>query len=149
MELLLTVIVTWLSINFGLPASYDHPEVRFVNQDAMIEVRASVLEQEEVEKLREAVEEGHAFLALYDDASQTIYLPEHWSARSPADVSLLVHEMVHHLQNVGKVEHECKEARERPAYRAQARWLDSVGTTIDVEFKVDSLTLLVRTTCWH
>ena len=31
MQALLTLIVVWLSINFGLPPIYDHPKVEFVS----------------------------------------------------------------------------------------------------------------------
>ena len=38
---------------------------------------------------------GPAVHAIYDDGSRTIYLPEDWTGATPAEVSLLVHEMVH------------------------------------------------------
>jgi len=31
MEVLLTAIVVWLSTNFALPASFDHPRLKFVS----------------------------------------------------------------------------------------------------------------------
>lgn len=87
--------------------------------------------------------------AVYDDRSRTIYLPEGWPADSPADVSILVHELVHHLQNVGGLTYACLQARERPTYQAQARWLDLFGATLANEFGIDATTVLVRTTCVH
>lgn len=91
--------------------------------------------------------DGGALHAVYDNPSRTIYLPEDWSTDSPAGLSVLVHEMVNHLQNVAGLAYPCAAARERPAYRAQARWLGLFGTTLEAEFGVDPMTLLVRTTC--
>jgi hypothetical protein len=45
------------------------------------------------------------------------------------------------------VKYECAEARERPAFVAQARWLELFGQTLESEFSMDGMTLLVRTTC--
>ena len=90
-----------------------------------------------------------AFHALYDDLDRTIYLPDDWTAASPAQVSLLVHELVHHLQNVGALRHDCAAERERVAYQAQARWLELVGTSLEEAFGIDPMTLLVRTSCMH
>jgi hypothetical protein len=39
MNALLTTIVLWLSTNFGLPASYDHPQVEFVPETKIVEIR--------------------------------------------------------------------------------------------------------------
>lgn len=149
MEMLLTVIVSWLSINFGLPATYEHPDVRLIDQAGMVDVRASMLSAEDEERLRATVNQGNGFVALYDDISQTIYLPQDWSAASQADVSVLVHEMVHHLQNSANLTHACEEARERSAYEAQARWLEHVGTTLEHEFELDAMSMLFLTKCYY
>lgn len=149
MEALLTFIVTWLSINFGLPAVHDLPQVKTVDDGQMLEVRAAALPEDEATKLREMAGDERQFYAVYDDTSATIFLKENWSPASPADVSVLVHEMVHHLQDADDFSGQCPEARERSAYRAQARWLELVGTTLEGEFGLDPMTVLVRTNCWN
>lgn len=147
MQTLLTVLVAWLSINFGLPAVDEHPRVEFATPTQMAEIRYSRVEPE-AERPAPA-EFGHHFQAIYDDSSRTIYLPEDWTGATPADVSVLVHELVHHLQNVGGETYPCAGAREKPAYRAQARWLEMFGTSLEDEFQIDPMTILVRTTCTH
>jgi hypothetical protein len=154
MEALLIVIVTWLSINAGLPAIYEHPRVEFVSAAKMAEVRYSRLASNRPDRVAAEAgrlapaEVGHDVHAVYDDLSRTIYLPEGWTGTTPAEISVLVHEMVHHLQNVGKLKYDCVEAREKPAYRAQARWLELFGKTLTDEFKLDPMTVLVRTNCF-
>lgn len=153
MQVLLTMIVTWLSVNFGLPAIYKHPQVEFVSAAKMAEVRYSGLgfgppDRVTVEAGRSApAEPGHDVHAIYDDRSRTIYLPKGWIGATPAEVSVLVHELVHHLQNVARLKYDCAEARERPAYQAQARWLELFGKTLADEFELDPMTILVRTNC--
>ena len=153
MEPLLTTIVLWLSVNFGLPASYEHPRVEYVPPAKMAAVRYSRLAALQPDRFASeagrsaAPEVGHDVYAIYDSASRTIYLPERWHGASPADVSLLVHEMVHHLQNVANEKFMCPQEREKDAYKAQREWLALFGRTLEQEFKIDPMTVLVRTNC--
>jgi hypothetical protein len=154
MHALLTALVTWLAINFNLPATYEHPDIAFVAPENMSTVRnqraadragapghsASTTHQQQT---------GAEVEAFYDDRTQTIYLPAGWTGRNPAQLSLLVHEMVHHLQNVAGLRHECTEAREKTAYLAQDRWLKMFGENLEEAFALDPMTLLVRTRCMN
>ncbi|MDJ0640440.1 MAG: hypothetical protein QNJ20_16575 [Paracoccaceae bacterium] len=152
MDTLIASIIIWLSANFGLPETAHHPTIKLVSPHDLIEARAAILDtEEEKAKLRAVLgrdDDTHGIVALYDDTSQTIYLPMGWSAASPVDVSILVHEIVHHLQNVGGIEYPCEEGREYPAYQAQQMWLQDVGTDLEREFEIDAMTLLVLTKCW-
>ena len=62
-------------------------------------------------------------------------------------MSVLVHEVVHHLQHVAKLPHACPQEREQLAYRAQERWLRRFDRSLASEFGTDGFTLLVRTNC--
>ena len=155
MHVLLTVIVTWLSINFGLPAVPELPHVEFASAAKMMEVRYSRLAPDRPDGVAAeagrsaAAEFAHDVQAIYDDVSRTIYLPEGWTGATPADISVLVHELVHHLQNVAGLKYDCPEAREKTAYRAQASWLKLFGKSLADEFEIDPMTILVRTSCMH
>jgi hypothetical protein len=154
MQALLTVIVTWLSVNFGLPAVYEHPHVGFASAVEMAELRYSRFASGWPDRAAAAgraapAEFGGDVHAIYDDRSRTIYLPEGWTGARPADSSLLVHELVHHLQNVAGMRFACVGEREKEAYRAQARWLELFGKSLVDEFEIDAMTILVRTSCMH
>ncbi len=88
-------------------------------------------------------------VSVYDDATKTIYLPEGWTGATPAELSILVHEMVHHLQNTGRLKFECLQEREQLAYRAQEQWLSLFGGSLLHDFEIDRLTILVTTRCGH
>jgi hypothetical protein len=140
MPVLLETIAAWLAAEFGLPPLHEAPAVKFVPARAMMAVRLRDMPP---------TSQGAGLVAIYDDAKRTIHLPQGWTGRSPAELSVLVHEMVHHLQNAPGVRFECAEAREKMAYEAQARWLAAFGSGLDVEFGIDPLTLLVRTSCFR
>ena len=141
MDNLLTAIVMWLSANLGLPAIHDHPRIELAPPSAMVAVRLGGGMAPSVS--------GRELEALYDDRSRTIYLPTGWTGASPAELSVLVHEMVHHLQNVAGLRYDCPQARERPAYVAQEKWLELFGRNLMDAFELDPLTVLVRTKCMH
>ena len=137
MDPLLTAIVLWLSVNFGLPETYDHPAIE---RRPRAQIAALHYGESRATARREVK-------AVYDDASRRIYLPIDWSGRTPADLSVLVHEMVHHLQNAAGLSFPCPAAREKTAYDAQDAWLDLFGKSLTEEFDLDAMTLKLSTQC--
>lgn len=140
---LLDDIAAWLASEFALPAIDDRPVIAFASARRMIGLRVQGTPLVSVD-----VRAGE-IVALYDDATRTIYLPQGWTGATAAEISILVHEMVHHLQNAAGERLECAEAREKMAYEAQARWLASFGTDLAAEFGIDPMTLFVRTNCFR
>ena len=86
-------------------------------------------------------------VALYDDQTKTIYLSDKWAGSTPAELSVLVHEMVHHLQNEAGTTYECPAEREKLAYEVQDKWLGLFGRNLEGEFEINGLALLVSTSC--
>lgn len=86
-------------------------------------------------------------VAVYEPLTHTIVLSDRWRADDVADLSVLVHELVHHLQRQIGAEHRCPEEGEALAYQAQERWLGQFGTSLEVAFGIDALTLAMRTRC--
>jgi hypothetical protein len=147
MEALLTAIVMWLSTNFGLPASFDHPRMKFVSA---AELNAPLRgKADEKQGGVSAAQASSDIVSFYSNESKTIYLEERWSGKTPADLSVLVHEMVHHLQNVGRLKFECPQAREELAYKAQNQWLGLFGRDLEQDFQLDGFSVLVKTKCFY
>lgn len=147
--MLLTVLVAWLSVNTGLPSTDVHPRVKFASPTEMLELRVSVSRPDVAAGDTALAESAHDLQALYDDRSRTIHLPEGWTGATPAENSVLVHELVHHLQNVAELRYDCAEAREKLAYQAQEKWLELFRTSLATEFEMDPMTILVRTNCLY
>jgi hypothetical protein len=141
-------IVTWLSSNFELPAVRERPAIDFASKTRLTKMRLAdrahrqgFTQEEDVEQLAQRT------VAIYDTSSRTILLPEDWIGTSPADQSVLVHEIVHHLQNLAKLKYECSGAREKVAYLAQDKWLARFGKSLENEFGVDMFTLVASSAC--
>lgn len=147
---LMRAIAAWISLEFDVPGSARLPQVVQASEDQMISLRyrASDPDRPVDPAVRNARPEvGHEIVALYDDRARTIYLNGDWSGRTPAEISILVHETVHHLQNLAGLKFACAGEREKTAYRAQARFLDLFQQSLETEFGIDPMTLLVRTNC--
>jgi hypothetical protein len=149
MQALLAVIATWLSMNFGLLQTQEFPTVELVSPARIAALRAGGLASGTLNVGQIDTPVILSVVAVYEDRTRTIYLPEGWTAKSPAEVSVLVHEMVHHLQAVAAAKFECPAAREKLAYAAQNAWLKLFGSDLEQQFEIDPMTLLVRTNCLH
>lgn len=150
MNALMTAIVLWLSANFGLPAIHNHPRVELVRAASIAALRYKGLSGWQLERPAAPDQSGQReVVSVYDDARMTIYMREDWTGSTPAELSILVHEMVHHLQNLGKLKFECPQEREQLAYAAQERWLSLFGSDLLHAFELDPLALLVSTKCMH
>jgi hypothetical protein len=136
-------IGTWLSLRFDLPEAPQQPAVRFIAPEAMLALRHRGIASDH----GLAVAGMRDMLAVYDDDRRTIYLREDWRGDSAAGLSIVVHEMVHHMQNAAGLTFACPEAREDQAFAAQQEWLALFGKDLATEFDLDPFTLLVRTNC--
>jgi hypothetical protein len=85
---LTTAIAEWL-VSVGFQPAQQLPKIVAVSQQKLISMRQRGLPGEVV--------------AVYDDSSSTIYLALGWTSATPAGLSVIVHEMVHHLQR-GRIE---------------------------------------------
>jgi hypothetical protein len=145
---LLADISSWLAENFDLSVVGSRPTVKLVPpaQINALRYRNFVNPQTYVPAADRAPENIET-VAVYDNVTETIYLPHGWTGDTPTELSVMVHEMVHHLQKQGNLKYNCPQERERLAYVAQARWLERYGLTLEDEFGINPFTLLVRTSC--
>jgi hypothetical protein len=151
---LMAEIVAWLSANFDLPTVDELPRVELVPVHRLGTLRLGELALRQSatagsDPSRPSSNIGRDLIAIYDSSKRIVYLPEEWRGESPAETSILVHEMVHHLQDVGGVKYLCPDAREKLAYLAQDAWLQRFGQSLEATFEVDLFTVLVRSACFH
>ena len=148
----LNEIAHWLSANFALPYASDPPRVERVapaqlhrlRYKALLPPRPHAFGGEPSALLQDNRRE---LVAIYDDASRTIYLPDSWTGATVAEQSIVVHEMVHHLQNLAGLKFACGGAREKEAYLAQDQWLKRHGLELEEEFDVDMFTIVALSAC--
>lgn len=80
--------------------------------------------------------------AAYDLTHQQIFLVRPWSAQDTFDLSVLLHELIHHVQLQNR-SWDCIGAPEWEAYKLQEKWLKAHD--IDPEF--DWLTIYMMSRC--
>lgn len=147
-------IAAWLLFEFDLPRIDQPPAVAFAPVKRMIGLR-----HRDVPSDRWSGGSGSAHadkpseppdvVAIYDSEARIIYLPQGWSGGTPGEFSVLVHEMVHHIQNVARMKFACPEEREQMAFEAQERWLRLFDSGLEAEFGLDPFTVLVRSNCLY
>ncbi|MCP1167333.1 hypothetical protein NHG85_02120 [Limimaricola sp. ASW11-118] len=136
---LLDTLALWPEANFDLPRATRDPHLVTLPGPELVAMRYG----------EGAGVAPDRVVALYDKATGTIYLSEGWTGRSPAEVSILVHELVYHMQAMAGHRFACPAARERLAYRAQDAWLALFGEDLETAFDLDHTMLLVGTVCTH
>ena len=144
---LLRAIVTWLASEFQLPRLTIHPTIRFESSARITIFRHTGFLSDDPRSTAPVPKGQREVVAAYDPLNQTILLPERWTGGTPAELSILVHEMVHHMQNVARTRYACPQASEELAYAAQERWLHLFGRNLAADFEIDGFTLLASTTC--
>jgi hypothetical protein len=106
-------LIRWIGTETGYDtekALADPPEIRFC-----LSGEAIPYEGEDM-----LVEEN--MLGAYDLTRRRVYLVRPWSEADIRQVSVLLHELVHHVQFMNR-QFECVQAAEWEAYQLQAKWL--------------------------
>lgn len=137
MEALMPAMLIWICLQIGCEPP-PPPDVVWVSRT---ELRERVF--------GDVSPAGAIVCGLYDDATQTILLPDGCSPENILDQSTLLHELVHHVQVVTQMEYPCPAARERLAYGLQAQWLEEKGIADPyAAMGIDEFTILIRSLCW-
>jgi Domain of unknown function (DUF6647) len=135
-----------LSVELGIADAPQPPHIVFASEAAMRALRYRDVPGDRLTPAGAALPE---IVAIYDDEAASIYLPLTWNGDSPADQSILVHELVHHLQRAAHQNFACPEEREAAAFEVQERWLALFDTDLGREFGIDPFTRLARTLCLY
>ena len=146
---LMAALVHWLAQNFALPKSDEYPSVQLASTAKITTFRFTGRLSDRPQDRAAVPPAQREVVAAYDPAHHTIYLPAGWTGRSAAELSVLVHELVHHLQQLASTRHECPQAAEDLAYEAQERWLRLFGRSLESDFAIDPFTRLVSTRCLY
>lgn len=117
-ERLLSALEEWLDQNSAYARPPSAPTVRVI-PPAIAADLAGGLEAGHLGRLR----------GLFDPETSTIYLVSPWDVSDPEDVSVLLHELVHHRQ--AKQHWYCPAEQEWDAYKLQAAWLTELGIKPD------------------
>ncbi|CAN7638316.1 hypothetical protein LJR090_005595 [Bosea sp. LjRoot90] len=139
---LLEALAIWVGAKLGQPVPTSLPKLVFKPADQVTVLRFKQYASEIVQQ-----QDRPNIISIYDSRENIIYLRDTWRGATAADLSVLVHELVHHFQEVHQEKFECDAAREAKAFELQEKWLRLFGESLEEEFQIDPFTLLVRTSC--
>ena len=110
----------WIDANSNLPPATALARIRLANDDTQHEQQTS------------SMVIGLRTRGLYEPETTTITLLRPWNSVDLVDVSVLLHELVHHRQE-GTYYH-CLGAREFEAYKLQQSWLAEHALALDINW---------------
>jgi hypothetical protein len=139
----------WISNIFDLPDIQTLPAIRRIPSEKLALLSGTSIASDRLPDTAVMHQRSaHEKVARYDYAKKTIYLSGGWNGSTPAEMSMLVHLMAHHLQNVGGRRHfDCAEERNALPYEAQERWLGLYGGSLREDFGIDQAELMLITQC--
>lgn len=146
---LIVAIQTWLEAQFSVPMPDVIPNVRFVSEPEIGRLHGSEFAPHAWSMVAKSDDEERAIISVYVETTETIFLPIEWKGDSAAEISILVHEVVHHVQFHSGSSFACAAERERFAYEAQEIFLGYFATGLEQEFGLDGMTLLLLTSCYQ
>ena len=136
MNALIATLLAWIVSQTGLSVR-DVPEVKLVSRTEMV---ARFYGSEKPNDL--------TLQALYDRSAHVIYLPQGWLPDDLRKKSALLHELVHHVQALNKVDLPCPAAYEREAFDLQLAWLRQNGVVDPYSLiGIDEFTIRVVGAC--
>jgi hypothetical protein len=133
MKEILTALMIWLGANTPLTSDFPLPKVLFLPQ----------------EKLEHMFYGDNEYMpdslhGMYHRDTDTIYLPDDWDRNNAWDMGVLVHEMVHYLQDMNEMPFACSQEMEKMAWPIQQFYLKKVW---DYEWNYDGLWFAVISNC--
>jgi hypothetical protein len=144
MESLVLAMMTWISAASGMPVPDRPPEIRHLPPH-----RLALLANPNAGGDHPAYDpvQTSGYLALYHADSRTVLLRDDWQADELRDRSILLHELVHHMQAHADRSYLCNGAMEREAYGLQAEWLEERGGDLFDTLGMNGLGLYAATRC--
>ena len=114
MKEILIALMLWIGANTDYNINVPLPTVAFIKQV-------------EMEKLYygERTQEGELY-GFYNLKNNIIILPDTWNSAKPFDLGLLVHEIIHYLQDVNNIQYRCTAEMELDAWPLQKQYLANV-----------------------
>jgi hypothetical protein len=101
-----------------------------------------------VEEMHKKSERHSGAVALYVRDTATVYLPSDWNRETPYERAMLLHELVHHVQESNRVSSQCNAERERQAYDLTRKWLSEQGVADPYALlNIDELTITILSSC--
>lgn len=132
MDALVAVLIAWIVAKTGLTPA-EAPRIVQVPTAQMVEMTAGTAQPQ----------------AIYKPEQRTIYLRDNWTPDTLLNRAVLVHELVHYLQDTNNVKAPCERAHEAQSYSLELDWLREQGVEDPYAFlETNQLAIILRSTCF-
>ena len=112
MKEIIMALMIWIGANTNYNVDVPAPMFWFLTQDQL-----------EQAYYGEENYEGTVLYGFYDITLNLIILPDTWDRTDPWDQSVLLHEIIHYLQDVNQIEYPCIEEMEKDTWPLQKQYL--------------------------
>ena len=145
----LAVLMLWISQSMGVVMPTEFPVLEYATSQEMTCLMAG--QDPEDCDIVLAVDEPR-ILALYNPASRVLTLEKGRDYTTPASISIIVHELTHHIQTVYRLSYSCLEKLEQVAYDMQIKWLEARGfdayALLEKDLKLNRMAIFFITVCY-
>jgi hypothetical protein len=112
MKEIIMALMIWIGANTNYNVDVLEPKILFVTQDQLEQAYYGG------EKY-----EGVTLHGFYDTKLNLIILPDTWDRTDSWNQSVLLHEMIHYLQDVNQIKYPCIEEMEKDTWPLQKQYL--------------------------
>ena len=133
MKEIIAWLLIWLGTNTYLNSDHPHPKVLLMPQEDMNALY-----------YKDNDHEPDSLHGLYSKEDDTSILPDDWNKDDPFEMSVLLHELVHYLQDVNELEFTCTQEMEKDAWPIQQHFLKQV---YDYDWDYDGLWYALISNC--
>jgi len=149
-EMMLSLMV-WINAVTG----FTIPEIPHIRTATFSEMKHITYDCDYIREINKTVcntdNIGELTLALYLPNEKTILLYEDWNKYKKVDQSILLHELIHHMQHENNYDKDMKfcgmPALEAQAYEMQNEWLKKYEMTLQKDLSISPSFLFVITQC--
>jgi len=134
MKEIIMALIIWIGANTNYNIDVPEPTILFVTQDKM----------EEAYYYSGEKYEGVTLHGFYDIKLDLIILPDTWDKTKPWDLSVLLHEVIHYLQDINQIDYDCVNQMEKDAWPLQKQYLKEQH---NFDWDYDKLWHLLTSTC--
>tara|TARA_B100001093_G_scaffold354827_1_gene339369 strand:+ start:197 stop:622 length:426 start_codon:yes stop_codon:yes gene_type:complete len=111
MKEILIGLLLWIGANSDYNTNVPYPTIVFMDQAKM---------EHMYYQGRKPIGELHGF---YHTQKDIIVLPDTWDRRDSWDLSILLHELIHYVQDMNSVQYECTMQMEKDSWPLQQKYL--------------------------
>ncbi len=136
MKELITILLMWIGSSTTYNVDVPHPKVVMLPPQQLTEQYkdTSLAKTNHIEEL----------WAYYNTTNQTIYLRQDFRQYDPWHRSILLHELLHHIQYHNNVSYQCINQMEEEAWPLQKKYLKDFH---NIDWTYDLLWYLLISTC--